>query len=138
MHKARYFPRSSFFEADLGNNPSYAWQSILVAKDTVEAGSRLGIGRGDSVTIWNVENGMVSTDVPVGIEDVRVLSLIRTDAHVWGVDLIRDLFVAHDVDLICSNPFSKLLIQDSWYWIFDKTRTFSVHSYYCFFQSEIQ
>ena len=33
VYKARYFPNCSFMEAELGNNPSYVWQSLLAARD---------------------------------------------------------------------------------------------------------
>lgn len=36
--KARYFPNSSFFVADLGDRPSQTWRSILLARPHLEAG----------------------------------------------------------------------------------------------------
>ena len=32
VYKARYFPNCSFMEAELGNNPSYVWRSLLAAR----------------------------------------------------------------------------------------------------------
>lgn len=42
-----------FLEAQLGNRPSFAWQSIMVAKSVVEDGIRWLVGNGDKVKIWN-------------------------------------------------------------------------------------
>ena len=44
--KARYFPRTYFLNAKLGNNPSYMWRSILSAQDIVKQGCRRKIGDG--------------------------------------------------------------------------------------------
>lgn len=35
LFKARYFPKSSFVEASLGSNPSYAWRSIMAAQKVI-------------------------------------------------------------------------------------------------------
>ena len=32
IYKARYYPSSSFLEAQLGSNPSYIWRSVLASK----------------------------------------------------------------------------------------------------------
>lgn len=39
VYKSRYFPECSFVEAGLGNNPSYVWRSLLVARDIIKAGA---------------------------------------------------------------------------------------------------
>lgn len=44
--KARYFPKTSFVDAYMGHKPSYAWRSIMVAKDMVIQGSCVQIGNG--------------------------------------------------------------------------------------------
>ena len=32
VYKARYFPNTSFLDAELGNNPSFVWRSLLAAR----------------------------------------------------------------------------------------------------------
>ena len=39
VYKARYFPRCSFMEAELGYNPSFVWQSLLATRDLIREGS---------------------------------------------------------------------------------------------------
>ncbi|XP_040369229.1 uncharacterized protein LOC112183841 [Rosa chinensis] len=36
--KARYFPNGSFWDADMGDSPSYAWRSIMEARTVLQAG----------------------------------------------------------------------------------------------------
>lgn len=52
--KAKYYPNSSFLDAKVGSNPSYAWRSILAAIDVVKAGARKRIGNGRDTAIWDV------------------------------------------------------------------------------------
>ena len=49
--KARYYPSSSFFNAKLGNNPSYIWRGIIASRSVVIQGARIRIGSGKSVSI---------------------------------------------------------------------------------------
>jgi hypothetical protein len=44
--KAKYFPRTSFFEANLGHNPSVAWRSLWGVREVLVRGSR-----------WRIEDG---------------------------------------------------------------------------------
>lgn len=49
--KAKYFPRTSFLLADLGDRPSLTWRSILLARPSLEAGLRRRIGNGANTPI---------------------------------------------------------------------------------------
>ena len=51
VYKERYFPTCSFMEAELGNNPSYVWHSLLNAKEFIWVSSIWKIGDGCSVSI---------------------------------------------------------------------------------------
>src|SRR4051812_14436520 len=51
IFKARYFPRSSFFDSKVGNNPSFIWRSLWKAKDVLKLGSRWSIGEGNSIKV---------------------------------------------------------------------------------------
>lgn len=44
--KARYFPRSSFFDANIGYRPSYVWHSFIAVKEIVRNGCKWNIGDG--------------------------------------------------------------------------------------------
>jgi hypothetical protein len=44
LFKAKYFPHTNFFGANIGTNPSYVWRSIFSAKKFVHHGARWCIG----------------------------------------------------------------------------------------------
>ena len=47
VFKAKYFAQCSFREAQLGRRPSYAWRSIMAAREVLERGSKWSIGNGE-------------------------------------------------------------------------------------------
>ncbi|CAJ2631804.1 unnamed protein product [Trifolium pratense] len=49
--KARYFPNSSFFDAQLGYNPSYSWKSLWSSREVLKRGCRWVIGDGSKVKV---------------------------------------------------------------------------------------
>ena len=51
VFKAKYFEHSTFLRAELGNQPSFAWKSIMAAKEIVVEGARWNIGNGSKVRI---------------------------------------------------------------------------------------
>lgn len=67
VFKVKYYPHSSFLEANLGRNPSYVWRSILEARTLLKRGARWRIGDGRSITVtdqpWltEVENPYIIT-----------------------------------------------------------------------------
>ena len=46
VYKSRYFPNCSFMDAELGNNPSYVWRSLLAARNIIREGSKWKVGDG--------------------------------------------------------------------------------------------
>ena len=53
VYKARYFPKCSFLEAEIGQSPSFVWRSLMAARDITLEGSRWQIGDGQSINIRN-------------------------------------------------------------------------------------
>lgn len=51
VFKAGYFATSSFMDTQLGKNLSYAWQSIVAARSTIDRGLRWAIGNGKKVNV---------------------------------------------------------------------------------------
>lgn len=49
--KAKYFPRSFFLEGSLGNKPSFAWRSILNARQLLNQGLVWRVGDGRSIKV---------------------------------------------------------------------------------------
>jgi hypothetical protein len=51
IFKARYFPRSSFFHAKIGDNPNFVWRSIWKSRDILVSGCRWKIGDGRKINV---------------------------------------------------------------------------------------
>ncbi|KAK5819222.1 hypothetical protein PVK06_024193 [Gossypium arboreum] len=50
--KAKYYPSTDFFNAQLGNLPSLTWKSVWVAKGILEKGLCWRVGTGDRISVW--------------------------------------------------------------------------------------
>ncbi|KAH9665893.1 putative reverse transcriptase/RNA-dependent DNA polymerase [Citrus sinensis] len=134
--EARYFPRSSIFDANLGFNPSFIWRSIMAAKEVVIRGSRIQIGSGKQVLIgkdsWlpDLEDGFTTSELPKEIVMAPVCSLMVADERRWDFDVVTDLFNTRDRDLILKIPLSVRRDRDMWHWLADPGGVFSVRSCY--------
>ncbi|XVF02969.1 hypothetical protein REPUB_Repub04eG0220100 [Reevesia pubescens] len=51
MLKDKYNPRSSFFQAELGDKPSYLWRSLLERKKVLMIESRWRISNGQKIDV---------------------------------------------------------------------------------------
>lgn len=82
LFQARYYPRGTVLEAELGSNPSYVWRSIVAARDLVKLGSRWRVGGGDQICVlgqpWlpDTENPYITSD-QTALQDVCVSSLMK-------------------------------------------------------------
>ena len=49
IYKARYFPTTTFLDAEIGHNPSYVWRSLLSARGLIMASSKWQVGNGETI-----------------------------------------------------------------------------------------
>ncbi|KAM6587352.1 hypothetical protein CsatA_009957 [Cannabis sativa] len=119
LYKAKYYATGNLFSAVLGDNPSFIWRSILEAKDLIHACAQRTIANGQNVSIlndpWlphNSNNYVVSRHPTLVNKSVSYLFQVGT--HAWDEDVVRDLFVAHDHDLILSIQLSDSAANDGW------------------------
>ncbi|XP_019152213.1 PREDICTED: uncharacterized protein LOC109149044 [Ipomoea nil] len=135
VYKARYYPRLSFMEAELGNNPSHCWRSIMAAKSLVCSGVRRRIGNGNSTSVWNHpglqdgEEPMIQTEMPPQLADIRVANLMDQGTGTWDYHLLIDIFEPEDVSRILKIPVSQKY-EDQWYWHGDPNGCYSVKDGY--------
>jgi len=115
---ARYYPHGKALDATLGPRPSYTWYSICGAKDIILAGTRWLVGNGTSIDIYGNLDGFrrwilrlrtfaVITMKPENPSVTKVGDLIDHENKAWHEELIREIFVAYDVESILSIPLSE-------------------------------
>lgn len=135
LFKARYFSKSNFLDASLGNNPSFVWRSIWEAKNLVKAGARWMIGSGSNINITNQPwlhdevNPYISSTSP-SFEDNSVDALMVPNERRWDEDIIRDLFNERDQQCILNTPIRQSQAEDKLFWCKENNGLYSVKSAY--------
>ncbi|XP_019200076.1 PREDICTED: uncharacterized protein LOC109193678 [Ipomoea nil] len=128
VYKARYYPKGTFYDAKIGNNPSFCWRSIMAAQSMVCGGIRRRIGNGKTTLIWDhpwmhdEHDPMIHTDKPPYLNNAAVVGLIDHETHTWDPDILTDIFNPADVARIKKIPVSPDY-EDMWYWYDDQGDT---------------
>ena len=136
IFKSRYHPRGSFLDAKLGFSPSYAWRTIMSARELIMKGSKWRIGYGEKVRIWHdnwiPSKGSTIVQSRTGTlqQDAYVSALIDQDTKQWNRDSVFSNFNSFESRLIVSIPLSCRLLEDSLVWFGEKDGKYSVRSAY--------
>ncbi|XP_019163454.1 PREDICTED: uncharacterized protein LOC109159798 [Ipomoea nil] len=132
--KAKYYPHSDFLDAQLGNNPSYLWRSILAGQPLLKKGTARRIGNGLDSAVWgwpwlsDLANPKLHTPCTEALKEAKVSGLLTPHGD-WDTEIIRDLFLESDVPRILATPVSPQY-PDSWRWKDDIRGLYSVrHGY---------
>ena len=84
IYKARYFPNSTFLDAEMGHNPLYVWRSLLSTREVLLAGSKWQVGNGDTIKIlshdWLPHPLRLLGDIR---EDMCVKELVDQQTKQW-------------------------------------------------------
>ena len=134
--KDKYFPDSTFLEAQLGRNPSYTWRSLVAAIGVLKQGLRWNIGNGQRAKIWAnrwipIPNSfMVVSPRPHNFEGELVKSLLDRVFGGWNTSIVKNCFLPHEAEAILSIPISQSLPDDALVWAWTKKGIFSVKSAY--------
>ena len=137
--KSRYFPRSNFLEAKLGDKPSFAWRSLLFGRELILKGLQKRVGDGNSIHVWTdkwVEDeadgyGMRAPWIKNCTFNVnlRVRELIDFQNRRWNIQALEEVFVPSDIQTLLKNqPVTSK--EDFWVWKFNKSGAYSVKSGY--------
>lgn len=145
VFKSRYYPRCNFMEAKIGFQPSYAWRSLMSAKEVIEAGARWQIGDDQSVGIWTdrwlPEQAKFKVWSPVAIlpQDAKVCELIDPNTMKWRRDLVFSIFNRFEAQQIVNIPLSLRLPEDKLIWHWERDGEYSVRSaYHVIFEEKIR
>lgn len=136
VFKAKYFPTCDFEKASIGNNPSFAWRSIMAAQGVVWKGLRWQVGNGKSIKIWKdkwlpTPSSFKVSSPPVTLqEDTWVEVLIDANTGTWKQEVLNQVFLAHEAEIISGIALSSNMQDDKQIWAPTTTGLFSVRSAY--------
>ena len=101
MFKAKFFPTYSILDNDVKLSGSYAWQSILKAREIVKRGSIWRIGDGRQVRIhgdkWlpdKFSSRIISSQKNLA-NNALVCALIDENGPHWDEERVRAEFLPH-------------------------------------------
>lgn len=96
--KGKYFPNSSFFEANTNPNASFTWKSILGAKKVVMKGVCRVIGNGKTTRIWHdpwlpsaKDSIIPQRDIHINENDPYYVSDLIEEGR-WKNDMLAQFF----------------------------------------------
>ncbi|GAU26741.1 hypothetical protein TSUD_317390 [Trifolium subterraneum] len=134
--EARYFPRSSLFEAPLGYNPSFAWRSMWQARQILSLGCRWRIGSGDNIRVMHdpwlrgSANRWVPSPQPAGVYQLSVKDLLHDNYKAWNIVKVRNLFSRDVAEKILETPLVSSVREDKVVWDEERNGCYSVKSGY--------
>ena len=95
VFQARFFPNCSILDAKDSNTGSYAWKSILGARDVIRKGMVWRIGNGQSVRIKEDKwlpvkpSRVILSPLPSVMAETKVSSLINPELGVWKSEEVK-------------------------------------------------
>ena len=136
VFKAKYFANDTFLDAQLGKRPSFAWRSIMAAKDVILEGTRWNIGNGAKVRVWE-DKWMPTPSSYKVVSPCMTLSngdyvscLIDQELHAWKADVVHRTFLPHEAQVILGIALSSLPTEDRIVWAVTPNGAFSIRSAY--------
>jgi hypothetical protein len=136
IFKARYFPNSSFFEAKLGNNPSYVWRSLWKSRHILTLGCRWRIGDGSQIKVmldpWlrNEGKGWMHSPQSQGVYNLFVKDLMMNNDKKWLTHKIMQLFSHAAAEEILKVPLMSEVSDDCLVWTEEQNGEYSVRTGY--------
>ena len=132
--KARYHPNGSFWEAELGEFPSFSWRSILSARPILDSGIQWKVGTGLNINIWK-DNWIPNTPSYmlhklVGCDIEQVVELIDSSSRSWIPQVLHTIFPPVFVEKILCIHLNRYLMLDKLTWKLEKKGFFLVKSAY--------
>ena len=136
VFKARFFPNCLILEAKDSSIGSYAWKSILSARDVIRKGMVWRIGNGSTARIkednWLPvkSNRSVTSPLTSLQPETKVSALINQDLGIWKTKMVEIFFLPYKASIILGIPLSSRLPPDRPTWGLTANGLFSTKSAY--------
>lgn len=131
VYKARYFPKCSFMEAELGSNPSFVWRSLLDARELIRAGTAWHVGDRQSIGVndhrWLNHPPQFR---PRTNTNLKVANFINQRTRQWNRSLLQATFLQSTVEDILCIKLGEEQDRDKLRWKETKNGCFSVKTAY--------
>jgi len=131
VYKANYFPNCPFMEAELGNNPSFMWRSLLETRNLIRAATVWEVGDGRSIKIddhrWLPHPPQFKPDAD---KNLRMCDLFNPDTSQWHGQLLSHTFLPTTMATITHINLGTTTSRDKIIWKENKKGIFWVKSAY--------
>ena len=121
----------SFMEAELGNNPSYVWRTLLDARELLQAGSVWWVGDGHTIGIqshkWLPHPPLFHDGVDLSL---KVCDFIDPHTKQWDRGKVNSWFLPSSRDEVLQIHLGNLEVRDKLCWNENKSQTFLVRTAY--------
>ena len=142
VFKAKFFPNGTLLDAKSNRRGSYAWQSILKARENILKGAAWRVGDGKTIKIWKDKwlledhHQKIVFPGPAVLAESTVSQLFIPNVQRWDDNLIDKLFHPYDAAAIKCIPLSNRVTKDDLIWKGTKSGLYSVQSGYRFLLEE--
>ena len=142
VFKSKFFPNCTILEASSRRRGSYAWQSLLKARDVIIRGACWRVGNGTSIQIGNqrwlpeAHHRIVISPIPETLRTSTVSELIHPMTASWNAAFIDQLFLPYDAKAIKSISLSERGPHDKLFWPGSSNGNYTVKSGYRFLMEE--
>ena len=136
VFKAKYFPQCTIMDEAVNTKGSFAWQSILKARQVIELGVVWRVGNGEKVRIrgdsWlpDPHSSKVISPQKNFPRNTQVYALLNEDGTSWIHDRIEEEFLPHEARAINSIPLSVSRANDCLIWSGSKDDNYMTKSAY--------
>jgi hypothetical protein len=136
VFKVKFFPHYSILETETKTRGSYAWQSIMKAREVILKGGAWRVGNGKSIKIWKhhwlLEDNhrSIITHGPQLLQECTVDQLILQPKMEWDTSVIDKLFLPYDAEAIKNIPLSDRAPSDMFCWTGTSNGCYTIKSGY--------
>ena len=141
VFSAKYFPHGSIMDASVPQKCSYAWRSILQAREVIEKCAIWRVGSGHGIDVWKhrwlpnpTYNKIISPRRESSVS--RVSELFYPDTRIWDPGKLEENFYPWEAEMVSRIQVCAGSVEDLLVWPLTSDGCFSVRSAYRFLASE--